>query len=157
MARTFHFKGGTDLNGYGYYAYIEDGSKLIIGENGPREGGTIYKGKYKDAGSTMMLLKKEAPKLYKSIVDYYTENPEVETDVIDPVVWVENKLKASFQRLEVEHRYKADEAYVSAIRANSTEECLSYQAQYELNRKLSETYRMMALRAGEYAKQFKGV
>ena len=155
MARTYMFKGGTDLNGYGYYAYIEDGSKLIIGENGPREGGTIYKGKYKDAGSTMMLLKNEAPKLYKSIVDYYTENPEVE--VIDPTVWVENKLKAEFQKLEVEYRFKADNAYVEAMKSNSTEECLSYQAQYELNRKLSETYRMMALRAGEYAKQFKGV
>lgn len=155
MARTHMFKGGTDLNGYGYYAYIEDDSKLIIGENGPREGGTIYKGKYKDAGSTMMLLKTEAPKLYKSIVDYYTENPEVE--VIDSTVWVENKLKAAFQQLEVEHRFKADNAYVSAIRAGSTKECETFSAEYELNRKLSETYRMMALRAGEYAKQFSGV
>lgn len=155
MARTHTFKGSTDLNGYGYYAYIEDGSKLIIGENWPREGGTIYKGTYKDAGSTMMLLKKETPKLYKSIVDYYTENPEVE--VIDSTVWVENKLKAAFQQLEVEHRFKADNAYVSALRAGSTEECNTFSAEYELNRKLSETYRMMALRAHEYAKQFSNV
>jgi hypothetical protein len=154
MAITHTFKGSKGGGRYGYYAYIEDGL-LVIGEDWPREGGTIYKGTYKDAGSTMMLLKKEAPKLYKSIVDYYTENPEVE--VIDSTVWVENKLKAAFQQLEVEYRFKADNAYVSAIRANSTNECETFSAEYELNRKLSETYRMMALRAGEYAKQFSGV
>jgi hypothetical protein len=64
---------------------------------------------------------------------------------------------ASAQQLEVEHRFKADNAYVSAIKASSTQECDTFSAEYELNRKLSETYRMMALRAHEYAKQFSNV
>ena len=155
MARTFHFKGGTDLHGYGYYAYIEDGSKLIIGENGPREGGTIYKGTYKDAGSTLSLLKKEAPKLYKSIVDYYTEHPEVseEDDITAPV---KNRLQEDLLALAKKYEVISGQEYVSALRANTTAEQAEHGNAYEFNRKMSETYRMMALRAGDYAEQFIG-
>lgn len=128
---------------------------LVVGEDWPREGGTIYKGSYANAFDVLNTLRREEPKLYDNIVKYYKENPEVE--VLDPTVWVENKLRAAFQQLEVEHRFKADNAYVSAIRADSTQECDTFSAEYELNRKLSETYRMMALRAHEYAKQFSNV
>ena len=152
MAVTHRFTGR--VNRYGYYAYIEDGL-LVVGEDWPREGGTIYKGSYANAFDVLNTLRLEEPKLYDNITEYYKENPEVE--VLDPTVWVENKLKAAFQQLEVEHRFKADNAYVSAIRAGSTEECDTFSAEYELNRKLSETYRMMALRAHEYAKQFSNV
>jgi hypothetical protein len=152
MAITHRFNGRAGR--YGYYAYIEDGL-LVVGEDWPREGGTIYKGSYANAFDVLNTLRLEEPKLYDNIVEYYKENPEV--DVLDPTVWVENKLKAAFQQLEVEHRFKADNAYVSAIRAGSTKECETLGAEYELNRKLSETYRMMALRAHEYAKQFSGV
>jgi hypothetical protein len=152
MAITHTFKGRADK--YGYYAYIEDGL-LVVGEDWPREGGTIYKGSYANAFDVLNTLRLEEPKLYDNIVEYYKENPEV--DVLDPTVWVENKLKAAFQQLEVEHRFKADNAYVSAIRAGSIKECETFNTEYELNRKLSETYRMMALRAGEYARQFNGV
>lgn len=152
MAITHTFKGKADR--YGYYAYIEDGL-LVVGEDWPREGGTIYKGSYANAFDVLNTLRLEEPKLYDNITKYYKENPEV--DVIDPTVWVENKLKAAFQQLEVEYRFKADNAYVSAIRASSTKECESFSAEYELNRKLSETYRMMALRAHEYAKQFSNI
>lgn len=152
MAVTHRFTGRTHR--YGYYAYIEDGL-LVVGEDWPREGGTIYKGSYSNAFDVLNTLRLEEPKLYENITEYYKENPEVE--VLDPTVWVENKLKAAFQQLEVEHRFKADNAYVSAIRANSTQECDTFSAEYELNRKLSETYRMMALRAHEYAKQFSNV
>lgn len=151
MAITHIFKNGSDK--YGYYAYIED-NQLVIGEDWPREGGTVYQGTYKDSGEWLEVLKKEQPVLYRSIVDYYEKNPEGE--VIDPAVWVENKLRAALQRLEVEHRYKADEAYAAAMRTNSTGECETFSAEYELNRKLSETYRLMALRAHEYADQFSG-
>ena len=41
MAVTHRFTGR--VNRYGYYAYIEDGL-LVVGEDWPREGGTIYKG-----------------------------------------------------------------------------------------------------------------
>lgn len=152
MAVTHRFTGR--VNRYGYYAYIEDGL-LVVGEDWPREGGTIYKGSYANAFDVLNTLRLEEPKLYDNITEYYKENPEVE--VVDPTVWVENKLKAAFQQLEVEYRFKADNAYVSAIRASSTEECDTFSAEYELNRKLSETYRMMALRAHEYAKQFSNV
>lgn len=152
MVISHTFKGSTDR--YGYYAYVADGL-LLVGEDWPHEGGTLYHGSYENAFDILALLKKKAPKLYNSINAYYKENPEVE--VLDPTVWVENKLRAAFQQLEVEYRQKADEAYVSAIRAGSTKECETFGAEYELNRKLSETYRMMALRAHEYAKQFSGV
>lgn len=152
MAVTHRFTGR--VNRYGYYAYIEDGL-LVVGEDWPREGGTIYKGSYVNAFDVLNTLRLEEPKLYENITEYYKENPEVE--VLDPTVWVENKLKAAFQQLEVEHRFKADNAYVSAIKASSTQECDTFSAEYELNRKLSETYRMMALRAHEYAKQFSNV
>ena len=152
MVISHTFKGSTDR--YGYYAYVADGL-LLVGEDWPREGGTLYHGSYENAFDILALLKKKAPKLYNSITEYYKENPEVE--VLAPTVWVENKLRAAFQQLEVEHRFKADNAYVSAIRANSTQECDTFSAEYELNRKLSETYRMMALRAHEYAKQFSNV
>lgn len=152
MAVTHRFNGRARR--YGYYAYIEDGL-LVVGEDWPREGGTIYKGSYSNAFDVLNTLRLEEPKLYENITEYYKENPEVE--VLDPTVWVENKLKAAFQQLEVEHRFKADNAYVSALRAGSTEECNTFSAEYELNRKLSETYRMMALRAHEYAKQFSNV
>jgi hypothetical protein len=154
MAITHTFKGSKGGERYGYYAYIEDGL-LVVGEDWPHEGGTIYKGSYVNAFDILALLKKKAPKLYNSINAYYKENPEVE--VVDPTVWVENKLKAAFQQLEVEHRFKADNAYVEAMRSDNTTDCEAYQTEYELNRKLSETYRMMALRAHEYAKQFSGV
>ena len=152
MAVTHRFTGR--VNRYGYYAYIEDGL-LVVGEDWPREGGTIYKGSYANAFDVLNTLRLEEPKLYDNITEYYKENPEVE--VLDPTVWVENKLKAAFQQLEVEHRFKADNAYVSALRASSTKECDTFSAEYDLNRKLSETYRMMALRAHEYAKQFSNV
>jgi hypothetical protein len=154
MAITHTFKGSKGGGRYGYYAYIEDGL-LVVGEDWPREGGEIYRGSFVNAFDALEVLRKNEPKLFNSITEYYKENPEVE--VLDPTVWVENKLKAAFQQLEVEHRFKADNAYVSAIRSNSTNECETFGAEYELNRKLSETYRMMALRAGEYAKQFSGV
>lgn len=152
MAITHRFNGRAGR--YGYYAYIEDGL-LVVGEDWPREGGTIYKGSYANAFDVLNTLRLEEPKLYDSITEYYKENPEVE--VLDPTVWVENKLRAAFQQLEVEHRFKADNAYVEAMRADNTTDCEAYQMEYELNRKLSETYRMMALRAHEYAKQFSGI
>jgi hypothetical protein len=154
MAITHTFKGSKGGGRYGYYAYIEDGL-LVVGEDWPREGGEIYRGSFVNAFDALEVLRKNEPKLFNSITEYYKENPE--KDIIDPTVWVENKLKAAFQQLEVEHRFKADNAYVSTIRTNSTNECETFGAEYELNRKLSETYRMMALRAGEYAKQFSGV
>ena len=154
MAITHTFKGSKGGDKYGYYAYIEDGL-LVVGEDWPHEGGTIYKGSYENAFDVLNILRREASKLYNNIVKYYKENPEV--DVFDPTVWVEDKLKAEFQKLAAEYRTKADSAYIAALRTDSTKECEIWSAEYELNRKLSETYQMMALRAREYANQFSGV
>lgn len=53
-----------------YYAHIEDG-QLVIGYNGPREGGDLYRGDYSGAGKSLKVLQKDAPKLYRAINDYY--------------------------------------------------------------------------------------
>lgn len=75
MAITRHFKGSTDQYGYGYFGYIEDG-QLVLGESWPREGGVTYRGTYCDATAALAKLKDDAPKLYNSIVKYYTEEEE---------------------------------------------------------------------------------
>lgn len=72
MAITRHFKGSTDCYGYGYFGYIEEG-QLVIGENWPREGGVTYRGTYRDATEVLEELKEKAPRLYNSIVKYYTD------------------------------------------------------------------------------------
>ncbi len=75
MAISRHFKGSTDSYGFGYFGYIEDG-QLVLGENWPREGGVTYRGTYRDAASVLAKLRDTAPKLYNSIVKYYTEEEE---------------------------------------------------------------------------------
>lgn len=70
MAITHHFKGSA--NGYGYFAYIEEG-QLVIGENWSREGGINYRGPYEHARSHLVELKVNDEKLYNNIVEYYTE------------------------------------------------------------------------------------
>lgn len=67
MSITHTFKGSNN-----YYAHIEDG-QLVIGYNGPREGGDLYRGDYSGANKSKVLnvLEKETPKLYKAINNYY--------------------------------------------------------------------------------------
>lgn len=152
MAITHTFKGSKGGGRYGYYAYIEDGL-LVVGEDWPREGGTIYKGSYENAFDVLALLKKKEPKLYNSITEYYKENPE--TDVLDPADWITEKLKEDLLALAKKYEVISGQEYVSALRANTTTEQAEHGNAYEFNRKMSETYRMMALRAREYANQFK--
>lgn len=76
MAITYKFKGGHDIQGYGYYCYIEE-DQLVIEESWPHKGGEIYRGTYSDATAILDLLKTKAPGLYDNIVEYYLENPEV--------------------------------------------------------------------------------
>lgn len=75
MAISHHFKGSQDSYGYGYFGYIEDG-QLVLGESWPREGGVTYRGTYRDAAASLTKLKDAAPRLYNSIVKYYTEQEE---------------------------------------------------------------------------------
>lgn len=77
MARTHTFKGSASA-GYGYFAYIEEG-QLVIGEDWGREGGILYRGQYRDAGEYLARLHENAPKLYKSITQYYTAGAYDET------------------------------------------------------------------------------
>ena len=71
MARTHTFKGSNFS--FGYYAFIED-SKLVIGEERGRGGGIIYHGDYKDVSYQVMYnIYKDAPKLHRSILEYYSE------------------------------------------------------------------------------------
>lgn len=66
MSITHTFKGSNS-----YYAYIEDG-QLVIGYNGPREGGDLFRGDYNGASKSFKVLQKEAPKLYHAINNYYS-------------------------------------------------------------------------------------
>ncbi|MBQ9700360.1 MAG: hypothetical protein IJV71_07035 [Lachnospiraceae bacterium] len=77
MARTHTFKGSATA-GYGYAAFIEEG-QLVITEDWGREGGVLYRGSYRDAGEYLARLHKNAPKLYKSITEYYTAGAYDET------------------------------------------------------------------------------
>lgn len=154
MASIYTFKGSKGGGRYGYYAYLKDGL-LVVGEDWPHEGGDIYKGTYANAKSVLALLKKEEPKLYKGIVEYYTENPEVseEDDITAPV---KNQLQEDLLALAKKYEVISGQEYVSALRANTTAEQAEHGNAYEFNRKMSETYRMMALKAGDYAEQFIG-
>ena len=84
MARTHTFKGSASA-GYGYFAYIEDG-QLVIGEDWGREGGILYKGPYActDANYYLHKLVVQAPKLYKSITEYYAEQAKKEKSNQEP-------------------------------------------------------------------------
>ena len=75
MARTHTFKSNLDSFGYGYYGWIEDG-ELVLFESWPREGGEIYRGSFTNATRALVNLKEEAPRLYNSIMKYYTEKVE---------------------------------------------------------------------------------
>ena len=79
MARTHTFKGSA-TNGYGYFAYIEDG-QLVIGEDWGREGGILYRGAYEHSTYYVQQLWREAPKLYNSIVQYYAAQAKKEEEM----------------------------------------------------------------------------
>jgi hypothetical protein len=156
MAITHRFKGSKGGDRYGYYAYIEDGL-LVVGEDWPREGGVIYKNTYANASASgvLAILKKEEPKLYKGIVDYYKENPEAPAN--DPLGPIKAKLREDFQKTAERYKALEKEEFMAALRANTTDEQAEHGNAYTFYHKLSEVYRLMALRADEYAEQFKGV
>ena len=83
MARTHTFKGSASA-GYGYFAYIEDG-QLVIGEDWGREGGILYRGPYAHVDNhTMRMLENNAPKLYNSIIEYYSRQAKKEESNQEP-------------------------------------------------------------------------
>lgn len=72
MAITRTFKNNCDRYGYGYFGYIEDG-QLVLGESWPREGGITYRGSFTEAKAHLEAIKEKAPRLYNSVMKYYTE------------------------------------------------------------------------------------
>lgn len=71
----------SDPNKYGYFSYVEDGN-LVIGASYPREGGTLYKGKYMGDDTPYILsLKKDDIKQYNRIVKYFSKIKE--TDLVE--------------------------------------------------------------------------
>ena len=74
MARTHTFKGSNFE--YGYYAYIEDSYKLVIGEERGREGGILFRGTYEEAAERGWLatLLREDQKLYHEIDKYFIKH-----------------------------------------------------------------------------------
>ena len=80
MAITHTFKGSKGNNGYGYFAFIENG-ELVIGESWPNEGGITYQGDYAGAYRALRTLEKEAPTLYNSITTYYNRHQDIEVNI----------------------------------------------------------------------------
>lgn len=99
MARTHIFKGSC-VNGFGYYAYIEDG-ELVVGEHWPREGGETFRGAYADATRVLRTLEKEAVALYNAITAYYAEQPACEYKYVegDEVTLYSNQVKIVLARV----------------------------------------------------------
>ena len=70
---THQFKDSRDLHGYGWSAFIEDGS-LVLEYNNPREGGAVYMGNYEGATDYWLnRIKTEDPVLYDDIEKYFTK------------------------------------------------------------------------------------
>jgi hypothetical protein len=74
MARTHTFEGSNF--DFGYYAYIEDRYKLVIGEERGREGGILFSGTYAEAAERGWLatLLRENQKLYRAIDKYFIKH-----------------------------------------------------------------------------------
>ena len=73
MARTHTFKGSASA-GYGWSAFIEDGS-LVIDYHNPREGGAVYMGNYEGAADYWLnRIKTEDKVLYDDIEKYFTKH-----------------------------------------------------------------------------------
>lgn len=75
MSITHTFAGSRAGHDYGYYAFIENG-ELVIGDDWPHEGGTLYRGTYFGASRIMKTLERENVRLFNSINKYYTTHPE---------------------------------------------------------------------------------
>ena len=62
---------------YGYSAHIDDVGNLVISYHAPREGGVLWHGLYKGEKGTPYMdeIKKDNPKLYKRIVEYFERGP----------------------------------------------------------------------------------
>lgn len=71
-----YFKGSfSQLYGYGYYAFVDNNGRLVIGEERGREGGELYRGEYKGENTPWLSdIKKENVRLYNSIVKYFNEH-----------------------------------------------------------------------------------
>ena len=80
MARTHTFKGSAST-GYGWSAFIEDGS-LVIEYHNPRGGGAVYMGNYEGATDYWLnRIKTEDKVLYDDIEKYFTK-PIVEDETL---------------------------------------------------------------------------
>ena len=150
MAITYTFKGSKGGDRYGYYAYIEDGL-LVVGEDWPHEGGVIYKNTYANAKSVLGLLKKEAPKLYKGIVEYYKENHEVTKDTMTyRNLNVEDRMRFELEDLadRYDREYKWELTKMS--KSDTTEEKAKHLATADFYKSLSKSYRMLAIEAKKH-------
>lgn len=57
---------------YGFWAFLDNEGMLVIGEERGRDGGRFYRGPWKGKKTPYLSeIKKEQPKLYSKIVDYY--------------------------------------------------------------------------------------
>lgn len=61
-----------NFSDYGYWAFLDNEGMLVIGEERGRDGGQLYRGPWKGKKTPYLSeIKKEQPKLYSKIIDYY--------------------------------------------------------------------------------------
>ncbi len=70
---------------------------------------------------------------------------------------LKDKMKEDLQKLSDHYKALEKEEFILALRANTTTEQAEHGQAYTFYHKLSETYRLMSLRAEEYTNQFPGV
>ena len=136
MAITHMFKGSKGINGYGYYAYIEN-AQLVIGESWPREGGETYRGSFEDIPAHYVReLEEKATALINDIRRY------LETNKIDNTCAV--------RYIGVGNMFKHDSRLYTVINANVA----PYACAYVIDESGKEMYLVPALDMESYRVQF---
>lgn len=78
---TTYFK-VLDVHEYGWYAYAED-DIFILGDDYPHEGGTLYKGEFKeDKIPYLNEFKRDCPEAYDNAVKYFNSRPKNDKQAI---------------------------------------------------------------------------
>lgn len=94
MSRVYFKKLGS-INRYGWYAYAED-DVFVLGEDYPREGGELYRGKFKeDKIPYFNKFKRECPEAYDKAVKYFNSRPTstIEVESNKSMLAVDIKIK----------------------------------------------------------------
>lgn len=120
-----YFKGSfSQLYGYGYYAFVDNDGRLVIGEERGREGGELYRGEYKGEKTPWLSdIKKENVRLYNSIVKYFNEHTNKDAVVIGQTVENKKRLAKLICEATQKTSYKCNDACKALCDCNG---CCAY-------------------------------